>query len=528
MRAGSGVRLIAVLVGVAATNLIVAWGVEQQAEAPAVPPAVPAALVFFTQHVTADEHAGDTNVSAQLLSFTGELLWEEGERSVSVSAATMLERNAVAVPDGTGGYIVAFEMAFVTGEHAGDVDIYAQRISATGERLWNAGERSVAVAQSAWRERSPVILPDGAGGAIVIFEQHAPPEGEHAGDVDVFAQRISPEGALLWHQGERSAPVADSTMPERAPAAVADGQGGAIVVFEVELTYEQHKGDVELGAQRIDASGRMLWNEGQASSELATSEWHERRPVAVADGSGGAIVVFEEHGAPGSEYQGDIDVGAQRISAEGELLWGEDCSLALAEAEQLLERAPAVLGDGDGGAWVVFEGEARSGENAGDVELLAQRVTPSGQLVWPERLIMVATSDWSERAPVVLSDGAAGVIVIFEEHARVGSEHAGDVDIGAQRLSPAGKMLWNDGESSATVASGEWRERRPCALPDGAGGAVVAFEAEVREGEYAGDIDIYAQRIDASGAMVWNEGERSIMVAASKWRETEPRAVAAR
>ncbi len=60
------------------------------------------------------------------------------------------------------------------------------------------------------------------------------------------------------------------------------------------------------------------------------------------------------------------------------------------------------------------------------------------------------------------------------------------------------------------------------------GGAVVVFEVEVREGEFAGDIDVFAQRIDASGAMVWNEGERSTMVAGSKWGETEPRAVAAR
>lgn len=520
MRAGSGVRLVAVLVAAVVAGSIVAWGIEQQAEAPAAPPA---ALVLFTEHATAGERPGDMDVGAQLLSFTGELLWEEGEYSLPVSATALLERNAVAVPDGTGGYIVVFEVAFVTGDYTGDVDIYAQRISATGQRLWNGGERPVAVARSVWRERSPVILPDGAGGAIVIFEQHAPPEGEHAGDVDIYAQRISPGGVLLWHQGESSTPVADSTMPERAPAAVADGQGGAIVVFEVELTYDQHKGDVDIGAQRIDASGRMLWNEGEMSSELATSERHERRPVAVADGSGGAIVVFEQHGPPGSNYQGDIDVAAQRISAEGELLWGEEGSLALSEAEQFLERAPAVLPDGDGGAWVVFEGEARSGENARDTELLAQRVTPSGQLVWPEQPIMVAASEWSERAPVVLSDGAAGVIVIFEEHARVGSEHAGDVNIAGQRLSPAGKRLWNQGRRSAAVASGEWLERRPCALPDGAGGAVVAFEAEVRQGERAGDINIFAQRIDASGTILWNQGRFSSMVAGSEWRETTPR-----
>jgi len=527
VRLGEDVRFIAVLVAAALTVPTMVWAQEEPAT-PATPADPPAALVVFSENASSGEYVGDTDVGAQLVSLAGERLWKEGQSAVAVSDGKVLERSAVAVADGSGGYIVAFEVEFRTGKQSGDVDIYAQRLSSDGLLLWGEGKGAVPVAASVWRERNPVIVSDGAGGAIIVFEQHAPPEGEQAGDIDVGAQRVSPQGALLWNQGERSAIVSSGKLPERAPTAVADGQGGVIVVFEVEITSGKFEGDVDLYAQHLDASGSMLWNEGKVSSEVASGQWRERRPLAVTDGSGGVIVVFEEHGPPGGEYEGDIDVGAHRISGEGKRLWGEERSVAVAEAKGYLERRPTALSDGVGGVWVVFEGEARSGEQVGDSEILAQRVSPTGGLVWPEKPKVVAASGWSERAPAVVGDGAEGIIVAFEEHAPQVGEYAGDIDIGAQRLSPAGEMLWNDGKRSATVSSGQWLERGPTVIPDGAGGAIILFEAEAREGELAGDTDVYAQRIDASGAMVWNEGKRSTMVAGSKWRETELRAVAAR
>lgn len=481
-------------------------------------------LVVFTEQATSGKFASDSNIGAQLLSLAGSLLWEKGERSVAVSGAKVLERNPVAVPDGVGGYIVAFEVEFLTGEQGGDVDIYAQRLSADGRRLWNDGERAVPVAASVWRERRPVIVPDGQGGAIVIFEEHGAPDGEYAGDIDVGAQRISPTGKLLWNRGEKSATVASSKMPEQVPTAVPDGQGGVIVVFEVTVTSGQYQGDVDLFAQHLDASGAPLWNQGQASTQVATSPWRERRAQAAADGQGGAIVVFEQHGAPGGKYEGDIDVAVQRISSEGKRLWGDQGALAVAEAEEFLERAPTLLVDGGtAGTWIIFEMEAREGEYQGDSEIAAQRVTPTGTLLWTDGPKEVATSKWSERAPVVVTDGAGGIIVAFEEHAPETDEFAGDIDVGAQRLSPTGDMLWNEAKKSATVSSSSWLERQPRALADGAGGILVVCEAEARQGESAGDIDVFAQHLDASGAMLWNEGERSTVVASSRWKELAPR-----
>ena len=52
------------------------------------------------------------------------------------------------VPPGTEA-IVFFEQHFQTGESAGDVQLGAQRISADGKLLWNAGEVS---------EQHPVLV----------------------------------------------------------------------------------------------------------------------------------------------------------------------------------------------------------------------------------------------------------------------------------------------------------------------------------------------------------------------------------
>lgn len=242
-----------------------------------------------------------------------------------------------------------------------------------------------------------------------------------------------------------------------------------------------------------------------------------------AMGAGPApIVVFEQHSVTG-EYAGDVDIGAQRISATGELMWNEGDRSATVSSAKHIERAPFAIPDGVGGIIVVFEAEARTGEHAGDTEIFAQRVDANGNMMWNngESSIVVASSTWSEKNPVAVPDGRGGAIVIFEQHAKTG-EYAGDVDIGAQRISATGELMWNDGDRSVTVASGERIERAPAAIPDGAGGAIVVFEAEARTGEYAGDTEIYAQRIDANGNMVWEDGESSTMVASSKWREKNP------
>ncbi len=486
-------------------------------------PAQADVIVVCERHLRSGEYAGDIDIVAQRISSVGEIIWQEGAESIAVASGTRAERNPHAIPDSSGGLIVAFEIEARTGDRVGDSEIAGQRIDGSGKLMWNDGETSTLIAHSDWAEKNPLIIPDGRGGAIVLFERQSR-GGEHAGDIDIAAQRISPSGLLLWEEGKASVAVSSGPALEYNLDAIPDGAGGAIVVFQVEARSGEYAGDSEISAQRVDADGNLLWNNGQSSVSVAASVWGEANPVLVPDGQGGAIVIFEQHGRTG-EHGGDINIGAQRISATGEVLWGQ--GPADVASTTRLERNPRAIPDGQGGAIVVFDVEPRTGEYAGDSEIAAQRIDADGRMMWDEDegLVLVSSSVWAERNPVVISDAQGGAIVIFESQARTG-EYAGDTDILAQRLSPLGERLWNQGESSAVVSSSPLTERAVVAVPDGVGGAIVVLEAEARTGEHAGDSDVLAQRRDAEGEMMWNSGEKSTPVAYATSGEKSPVVVA--
>jgi hypothetical protein len=478
-------------------------------------------IVVFEQQAREGEHVGDIDIAAMRVSPSGELVWGEASKAAEVASAETLETNPHAIPDGAGGAIVVFEYEPRTGENAGDTEIAAQRVDASGKRMWEDGERSVLVAASKWAEKNPALVSDGQGGAIVVFEEHSR-SGEFTGDVDIGAQRISASGAVLWCEDKRAASVASNELLERNPAAISDGAGGAIVVFEAEARTGEHAGDTEIYAQRIDAQGKKVWNDGGKSVIVASSVWAERNPVVIPDGQGGAIVIFERYARSGG-YTGDVDIAAQRLSPSGELLWnGGESSVEIASTSDI-ERAPHAIPDGLGGAIIVFETEPRTGEHAGDPQVAGQRIDGSGKAKWEgeQGYALIANSEWAEKEPVAVPDGQGGAIVVFEQHAR-GGEYTGDIDIGAQRVSPTGKLLWEEGESSVTVSSSAMLERNFVVLPNGSGGVFVAFEMESRTGDYSGDADIGAQVINSAGKALWNEGERSTFVSSSKWSEKRP------
>lgn len=363
---------------------------------------------------------------------------------------------------------------------------------------------------------APAPIPPGKS-AIVIFERHIS-SGDGAGDVYLAAQKISGDGKLLWKDGSGWVDVAAQRgRLQRAVSAVTDGQGGAIVVFESEPRAGKNAGDCDLLAQRLDADGRLAWNHGDPVAIAETSA-REVRPLAAGDGSGGAIVVYERREGDG------VTPLVQRLSSSGSALWSQPARVTADTREDRRVRVSEIMPDGAGGVFVVYEVRYTSGQYAGDCDLHAQRLSGSGARLWTEDEIGATVSSAEkmlERSPFLISDGAHGLIAAFEGEWRSG-EYAGDWEIFGQRLDQDGEMLWNSGDKSAVVSSGPWTERNVVALPDGRGGLIAVFEAEAREGEHVGNCDLLMQRLDANGAMLWNEGKRSSGVATSKWSETRP------
>ncbi len=418
------------------------------------------AIVFAEAVAREGQYVGDWEILAQRIDGRGRLLWNDGESSVVVASTTWSERHPTAVPDGSGGAFVFYEAHAPAGsEWAGDIDIRGQHISRTGELLWDEGGVPIATA-SAMLEQTPFAISDGAGGAIVVY-QLVIREGEFANVGHIGAQHVSADGRLLWGGGDSSVVVAASEWDQRRPVAVPDGAGGALVFCEAGAPPgSEWAGDIDVHGQRVSADGQLMWNDGDSSVIVHSSAYLEVAPVAVSDGNGGAIVVCSAVAAQG-EYAGDWEILAQRVSATGELLWNDGERATIVSATKLHERGPCALADGAGGAFVAFQAYFPEGmEYGGDIDIYAQRLSADGQVMWSDEgdSLPVATGRYLEQAPCIVSDGAGGVVIAFEAAARTG-EYAGDWEALAQRVAPDGTLLWNDGESSSIISVSRWGER---------------------------------------------------------------------
>jgi hypothetical protein len=471
--------------------------------------------VIVAYEAASREDAADVDVLARLVKSDGTLGWD-AETPLVVGASVHTETSPAVVADGAGGAFVIYELTFTEGEHTGDMDLVAQHIGADGTLLWKGGEEPIALATSEGKESNPVAVPDGAGGFILAYEWE-----DETGDTDVLAQRVNAEGEPLWMTDDAPALVAVSPGRERNPVIVPDGAGGALIVF----VWEGEDGTTDVMAQRLTPDGQPAWNGGEQATDVSATTGNERAPTAVSDGAGGALVAFELEFLEG-EFKGDVDVMGQRISADGVLLWNGGEQPSLLASGKGIERRPSAVTDGAGGMIVAFEYEPLEGDFAGDIDILAQRVSPEGRLLWHdgEQSAIVATAEGLERAPQTVALPGGEVAVVAEHEFRNG-DNAGDIDIVGQRVGADGQLLWNGGEKSSMLSGATWLERGPVALLDNDGRVIVVLTSIGAEGEFEGDEDIWATCAAGDGSLPWNDGDRSTEVAGSTLLERNPSAV---
>ncbi|MFN0151929.1 MAG: FlgD immunoglobulin-like domain containing protein [bacterium] len=199
-----------------------------------------------------------TGVSyVQRINGSGAPLWATG--GITLTASPTLHLTLVMVPDGSGGVIAAWAQV-------GPVDpfVYAQRIDGTGAYQWNLFGELVR-----FLENGGLLVPelkavsDDANGAIIAWRDHRNP----GDDGDIYAQRISDQGALLWDAS--GVVVAVAPQQQWSVEMSRDGSGGAILAWE-----DQQNGEAAY-AQAIDASGVSRWG----ADGIAVSTLGAQRPV---------------------------------------------------------------------------------------------------------------------------------------------------------------------------------------------------------------------------------------------------------
>jgi hypothetical protein len=194
-------------------------------------------------------------------------------------------------------------------------------------------------------------------------------------------------------------PVCKDTLSQKEPTTASDEAGGVIITW----CDGSNSTDDDIHVQRIDSLGNVPWTAGGVA--ICTSTGDQRYPVIVEDGSGGAIVAWNDlRGANDDTY-------AQRIDASGAIQWATS-GVSLCTDPQGQANAVCVS-DGLGGAIVTWE-DLRNGPS--NMDIYTQRVDPSGVAFWPANGVPVLTAGQHQYSLSSLGDGGGGAFLAWRDN----------------------------------------------------------------------------------------------------------------
>ncbi|MEZ5063610.1 MAG: FlgD immunoglobulin-like domain containing protein [bacterium] len=236
------------------------------------------------------------------------------------------------------------------------------------------------------------------------------------------------------------------------------------------------RGLVVAGLTAWAGGARAQWT--PSGTPICATAAEQQFPAVVEDGVGGAIVAWQD------TRNGDLDIYAQRVRAAGVPQWTPDgVALSTAPGDQW---EPRIASDGAGGAIVTWY-DFRAG---GAADVYVQRVDADGAVRWVSDGVALSTATGDQVSPAIVSDGSGGAIVAWHD------SRNGAADIFAQRVDANGVTQWVPDGTALCSATGD--QSLAMVAGDGAGGAIVTWQ-DGRSSFY----HIYAQRIDAAGAVQW-------------------------
>lgn len=466
-------------------------------------------LVFY-QVTHAAGGTPNPDVMVQRVSTAGEVGWAEGSQPRPVAATPLAETSPVSCSDSRSGAYVAYLAAPAGAAEPTPTQLFVQRVDGQGKTLWEGAGTNVAPADT--RQADPQIVPDGQGGALVVFTCTGAD-----GDSDVLAQHLSPDGKRLWlWDNDRLSYAANSARPERHPQAVPTREGGVIVVFE----WEAPNGSTDLMAQCLGPDGLPRWNEGKQAVDVAASSESEGQVAAVSDGQGGALLAYTVT-RDRRDNPPMVDLLAQRLTADGKLAWQNGAGVQV--ASYLPQQSPLAMTEAtatQGSLTVAYWLPPTANADNPRTQIVAQRLSPDGQPLWNGGREPVVISAVKNRV-VSLAGAAAGsrVVIVFGVELMT-EDHHGDVLLAAQCLNRDGAGQWAEGRY-VRLSRAYQRELNPRVVEDGDNGVVVLFERQASNAPATANTDLLANRLSPQGTVLWSTTEDCVTVADDDDRETD-------
>jgi len=395
----------------------------------------------------------DSDIYVQNIEPNGVVKWDQN--GVALCSAPNFQLNPQICSDGAGGAIITWDDE----RDITNTNVYAQCVNSNGDVMWTPNGVLLCTAINVQDE--PQIIDDGMGGAIIAWT-----DARSGTDIDIYAQKIDSNGAVLW--GSDGIILYNASFNQDNPQICSDEAGGAIVTWE----DFRSGSDTDIYAQHVDSNGVVKWTPN--GNVICNASDNQHSPKITSDGEEGGIITWYDYRS-GSDY----DIYAQRINPNGTVRWilnGVDLCTA-----SDIQNSPQICSDDSGGAIIAWN-DYRSGSNW---DIYAQRVDSEGDPQWTlngEEICIVSNN---QDSPFICSDGSGGAIIVWQDF-----RNGLDRDIYAQRIDFTGDVKWpSNGLAVCNVTN---NQGNPQVCSDGAGGGIFTWD-DYRSGT---NYDIYSQHIE--------------------------------
>lgn len=228
------------------------------------------------------------------------------------------------------------------------------------------------------------------------------------------------------------------------------------------------------------AFGQWNTNSMQTNSICVATKSQDNIKITT-DALGGAIMVWEDNR---NSSTNSTDVFAQRINKSGVLIWQAN-GIAICN-NAFNQKSPSITSLGNGQSIIVWEDSRNN-----NYDIYAQKIDTLGSILWALNGVQLCSKTTNQKNPKIISDNNGGAFVVFEDSIN------NFWDITAQKIDANGNIQWTSNGKS--ICNSTNAQINPKIEPDGAGGLIIVWQDKRNNVDY----DIYAQRLDASGAEQW-------------------------
>jgi len=296
------------------------------------------------------------------------------------------------VGDGEGGIVVTY-----INDPSNDAEIYAQRLSAGGSRLWS---NSVVTDISATKTGLTMAAGHNPGEVAVAWQQSTASNGW-----DLLIQKLSGDGEPLWSEEDMDLAIRGGNQTK--PKIACTGTGDVIAIWS-----DDYNGYPQVYYQRKWFTGNNGWSSDYGARWRGFYD-HQEKPLIASNAQGDVFMLCIDQTESGGSR-----IAAQYFPSDQYNYWSP-YGRTLHEDDRRSMGEMAMVADNTGGFYAVWE------EYVSSNFFSAHQISALGDFTWPEErpAFTVTEFDYFNEPMALVGRTDGGFIAVWEGRSTTSSPH---------------------------------------------------------------------------------------------------------